>query len=157
NGLSYFGAAARAPLAHTRMPAILLYAPTLIRDNLDIGRTVALTSRARDDLATAYGPLFSTVPDGEAAAPTLEEVARRVPAGRRFVLTLLKPPRDSSLEREEVRRALIALTGETVVDVPEADFAAIAGIAGRPPAAMIAENTPFRRTATIEGVDVQIR
>jgi hypothetical protein len=157
NGLSYFGAAGRASFAHARMPSVLLYAPTLIRDNIDVGRTVALTARARDDLAAAYGPLFPTALDRAVVAPSLDEVARQVPAGTRFVLTLLKPTRDDQLDREEVRRALVALTGEPAAQVPDGDFAAVAGLAGHPPSATIAENSPFRRTARLDGADVQIR
>ena len=62
NGLSYFGKEIAPDVAYERMPAVILYAPALVADNAAIDRDVALTERARNELAGAYGPLIRIRP-----------------------------------------------------------------------------------------------
>ncbi len=71
NGLSYVAKAERPEIAYARLPDVLLYAPALVADNRAIGRSVALTERARATLEAAYGPL-------------LDDHARRARSGHRL-------------------------------------------------------------------------
>src|SRR5262249_2793207 len=57
NGLSYFAKVRQPAIAHARAPDLLLYAPALVTDNHAVGRAIALTERARSEIAAAYGPL----------------------------------------------------------------------------------------------------
>ena len=87
----YFARAVRPELAFTRMPDVLLYAPAFVRDNLAIGRDVALTEHAREELTGAYGSLFTISQDARVAVPTLVDLTRDLPRGTPYVLSVLKP------------------------------------------------------------------
>jgi hypothetical protein len=52
---------------------------------------------------------------------------------------------------------LRSLTGGRTIPLPAGDYAAVAGIAGEPPVLVIAAPFPFRRTLTLDGVNVSIR
>jgi hypothetical protein len=157
NGLSYFAKVKQPEIAEARMPDVLLYAPVLIADNRAAGREVALTERARAAAAAAYGPLLPIVRDERVPVPRLADATRDLPRGTRYVMCVLRPSRDLSLDAEEVERALRSLTGDRTSQLPAADYAAVAGIVGEPPALVTAAPFPFRRTVTLDGVSVTIR
>jgi hypothetical protein len=157
NGLTYFGKNTRPALAFARMPEVLLYAPALIRDNINVGRDVALDERARDQLKASYGPLFSPVVDRRVALPRLSESVGGVGDGTRYVLCLLRPSREFTIDQADLSRTLNRLTGAEVARLPEREYVAVAGVVGRPPAAVLSNDRPFRRSLTIEGVNVTIR
>ena len=156
NGLSYFASVTRPEIAWTRMPDVLLYAPALVADNAAIGRDVALTDRARVTAEAAYGPLLSIAPDPRVVVPRLVDAARDLPAGTRYVVTVLRPSRDLALDREELARLLGALAGSPV-KLPVADYAAFAGVTGRPPEVAVQSTQPFRQRLRIEETAVEIR
>jgi hypothetical protein len=157
NGLSYYAQVTRPEVAWTRTPAVLLYAPALVADNLAIGRQVALTDRARVDVQDAYGPLLPTVRDRRVPASTLSEVVQDLPPGTRYVLCLLRPTSDLRLDWDDVSRSLRSLAAGTVIGVPDRDYTVVAGVAGRTPTALVSENAPFRSTFALEGVDTEVR
>jgi Protein O-mannosyl-transferase TMEM260-like len=157
NGLSYFVKMKRPEVAAARMPDVLLYAPVLVADNRAAGREVALTERARLTAAAAYGPLLPISRDERVAVPRLTDTTRDLPRGTRYVMCVLRPSRDLSLDMEEIARALSSLTGGRTIELPAGDYAAVAGIAGEPPALVTAEAFPFRRTVALDGVDVSLR
>ena len=156
NGLSYFASVTRPEIAWTRMPDVLLYAPALVADNAAIGRDVALTDRARVTAEAAYGPLLSIAPDPRVVVPRLADAARDLPEGSRYVVTVLRPSRDLALDRGELARLLGALAGSPVT-LPVADYAAFAGVTGRPPQVAVQSTRPFRQRLRIEETGVEIR
>ena len=157
NGLSYFGQEIAPDLAYERMPAVILYAPALIADNASIDRDVALTERARGELTDAYGPLIASARDPRVAVPTLADATRDLPDGSRYVLCILKPTRDLSLDWDDIGRSLSAQAGGRSIEVPDGDYIAIAGRRGRAPDLVMGSNRPFRRSLELDGVTVDIR
>jgi Protein O-mannosyl-transferase TMEM260-like len=157
NGLSYFASVRRPEIAVARMPDVLLYAPALVADNRAIGRDVTLTERARATTAAAYGPLLPIARDPRVTVPRLSEVAREIASGTRYVLCVLRPSRDLSLDADDLSAALQVLAGGRAVTLPGGDYAAVAGVAGEPPQLVTASALPFRRTLSLHGVIVEVR
>jgi hypothetical protein len=157
NGLSYYTRVQRPDVAVGRMPDVQLYAPVLVADNRAIGREVAATERARASVSSAYGPLLPTARDARVPVPQLSDVARQIADGTRYVVCILRPSRDLSLDRAELARTVALLTGGRTVEIPPGDYAAIAGVAGRQPSLIVGNPLPFRRTVALDGVDVTIR
>jgi len=157
NGLSYFGQDVAPEVAHERMPPVLLYAPALVSDNAAIHRDVVVTEQARDELTAAYGPLFASLRDPRVAVPTLSDAVRDLQDESRYVLCILKPTRDLSLDWDDIGRALAAEAGGRPFHVPDGDYIAIAGRRGRPPALVVGSNRPFHRSLDLDGVTVEVR
>ncbi len=157
NGLSYFGKEVAPEIAYDRMPDVILYAPSFIADNATINRELALTERARDELAGAFGPLFETALDRRVPVPRLSDAARDLPEGGLYVLCILKPTRDLSLDWDDIGRLLAAQSGGRPIKVPDGDYVAIAGRRGRAPDLLMGSNRPFSRSLDLGGVAVEIR
>ena len=168
NGLSYFAKVRQPAIAHARAPDLLLYAPALVTDNHVVGRAIALTERARSEIDAAYGPLLLTMPDSRVVVPTLAERVAGLPAGTPYVLCLLKPSRDMTLDRDDLAAALRVLSGTNLrppqeppsppaTSVPGGDYAVIAGLIGRPPDLAFGANFPFTREVQLDGMGVEVR
>jgi Protein of unknown function (DUF2723) len=157
NGLSYFARVDRPDLAYARMPDVLLYAPELIRDNLDIGRAVALTDRARAELVKSYGPLIPTITDSRVEVPGISDLVQGLAPGTPYVLSILKPVPDFSLDADDLIRAMGTLTAGQLRSIPDGDYAAIAGLVGATPTLVAGANGPFRRRLSLGDVEVEIR
>jgi hypothetical protein len=157
NGLSYFGKVERPDLAYARMPDVLLYAPALIRDNFEIGREVALTDRARAALVKSYGPLIPTIADSRVGVPGISDLVQGLAPGTPYVLSILRPGADFSLDADDLIRAIGTLTDGQVGSIPDGDYAAIAGVAGARPTLVAGANRPFRRSLSLGDVEVEIR
>jgi hypothetical protein len=155
NGLTHYGQYVRPDALHGWLPAVLLYAPALIRDNRAIGREIVATEEAAAQIAAAYGPLFKLVP--ARARPTLEDAVRQIPAGSRYVLCVLKPTREVALDVDDLKRTIDGLSGGRIEAFQGNDYIAMAGRAGRPPAYLRSSNRPFRDRVEIDGVVIQIR
>jgi hypothetical protein len=156
NGLSYVASVTTPEVAWTRMPEVLLYAPALIADNAAIGREVTLTERARATVQAAYGPLLRVTPDPRVKVPRISDAATDLPPGTRYVVTVLRPSRDLALDRGELARFLETLAGAPV-GLPDADYAAFAGVTGRAPQLAVQSMRPFRQRLRIDQTDVDIR
>ncbi|HXI28743.1 MAG TPA: hypothetical protein VNG89_09975, partial [Vicinamibacterales bacterium] len=157
NGLSYFASITRPEVAWARMPEVLLYAPALVADNAAIGREVTLTEQARATAEAAYGPLLRVTPDPQVTVRLgLGDAARGLPPGTSYVVTVLRPSRDLALDRRELAQLFVALTGGAV-NLPEADYAAFAGVTGQPPQVAVQSTRPFRQRLRIDQTDVDIR
>jgi len=154
NGLSYFAKVRQPAIAHTRAPDLLLYAPALVTDNDVVGRAIALTERARSEIDAAYGPLLPTMPDPRVVVPPLAERVAGLPAGTPYVLCVLKPSRDMSLDEDDLAAALRVLSGTAV---PGGDYAVIAGLIGRPPELAFGANLPFTKQVQLNGMGVEVR
>jgi len=154
NGLSYFAKVPQPAIAHARAPDLLLYAPALVTDNQIVGRAIALTERARSEIDAAYGPLLSTMPDPRVVVPPLAERVAGLPAGTPYVLCLLKPSRDMSLDEDDLAAALRVLSGTSI---PRGDYAVVAGLAGRLPDLAFGANLPFTKQVQLNGMGVEVR
>jgi hypothetical protein len=157
NGLSYFARVDRPDLAYARMPDVLLYAPELIRDNLEIGREVALTDRARAELVKSYGPLIPTIADSRVDVPGISDLVQGLAPGTPYVLSILKPVPDFSLDADDLIRAMGTLTDGQLKSIPDGDYTAIAGVVGATPTLVAGANGPFRRSLSLGDVEVEIR
>jgi Protein O-mannosyl-transferase TMEM260-like len=154
NGLSYFAKVRQPAIAHARAPDLLLYAPALVADNHVVGRTITLTARARSEVDAAYGPLLPTTPDPRVVVPPLSERVAGLPAGTPYVLCLLKPSRDMTLDADDLATALRVLSRTSV---PVGDYAVIAGLIGRPPDLAFGSNLPFTKQVQLDGMGVEVR
>ena len=158
NGLNYFTRATRLDVAVANLPDVLPYAPTLISDNLAIGRTVVATDTVRRDLTAAYPGRFAFVPDSRAAVPSLAALASGLSPGTRYVLSILNPPRGLSLDRADVNAALEFLGAASAATlVGRDDFLVIVGETGRPPVLVRSSSDPFRERVDLEGAPVDVR
>jgi hypothetical protein len=157
NGLSYFGNHVRPDLGYSRMPDVLLYAPVLVSDNLAIDREVAATSRARQQVATAYGPLLPTELDPRVPAGTLRDLVGGLPPGSRYALCVLKPTREFSVDAAELSQALRTLSGGSLDAMPAGAYAVAVGRTGEAPALTAGSNDPFRRSVNLAGVSTEVR
>jgi hypothetical protein len=156
NGLAYFAKVVRPDVLFAWMPDVLLYAPALQRDNAAIDRSLVATARAADDLQRAYGPWF-TLQRLTPVSPEVSEFAGTIPAGTRYVLCVLKPTRDYTIDRNDAATAVRVLTGGHSVSVPDGDYAAVAGIAGQPATIARGTNRPFAERVAIGGMQTTIR
>ena len=157
NALSYFIEVKRPEIVSARLPDVLLYAPTLVADNHAIGRDVALTERARATIHAAYGPLLPVTRDARVTVLTLADVIRDVAPGTRYVLCVLRPSPDLSLDAGELSSALTTVTAGRATNLPKGDYAVIAGVVGNVPELLTAADRPFRRELRLHGVDVEVR
>jgi hypothetical protein len=139
------------------MPDVLLYAPALARDNASIGRRLVLTERARWELTSLYGPLFRVERDPLVAQPSLTDSLRGLPPGTRYVLSVLKPGREFTIDSADLAASLRMLTSGAVSSLPPNDYAALAGVVGSAPALVQASDRPFRSTLAVGGVRVAVR
>jgi hypothetical protein len=155
NGLSYFAKEERPEIASTRMPDVLLYAPELIDDNHEIGRDVALTDRARAMLVKAYG--IPTVRDPRVAVRGISDLAVGVAPGTPYVVSILKPVGDFSLDSDDLIRAAGVLTSGQLRSIPDGDYVVIAGVVGQPPTLATGANRPFHRRLSLGDIGVEIR
>jgi hypothetical protein len=157
NGLTYYASKIRPEVAYARLADVMLFAPALVRDNLQIGREVVATERAKEVLDAAYGPLFEFEPDRRTVSPSLAETAAGLPAGARYALTLLRPSPEFTLNRDDVSAAVRLLTGGRKGALGDADYVALAGVVGRAPEIDRAGARPFRVAGSIDGIPVEVR
>jgi hypothetical protein len=157
NGLSYFGKEVHPDLGYARMPDVLLYAPVLIADNLAIGREVTATSRARQQIAAAYGPLLPTEADPRVPAGPLNDLVGGLPTGTLYALCMLKPTREFSVDRAELVDALRTLSGGSSDAVPAGQYAVVVGRTGERPVVAEGSDDPFRRSVSVAGVPIEVR
>ena len=157
NGLSYFGKTVHPNLGYARMPDVLLYAPVLIADNLAIGREVTATSRARQQVADAYGPLLPTESDPRVPVGTLHDLVGGLPTGTLYALCVLKPTREFSVDHAELVEALRALSGGSTDDVPAGQYTVVVGRTGERPALAEGSDDPFRRSVSLAGMPIEVR
>jgi hypothetical protein len=157
NGLSYLAKETRPDLALARMPDVLLYAPALIRDNTEIGRDIVFTERAAAALDNSYGPLFAPRLDREALGPRLSDVIRDLPQGAGYVLCVLRPDREFTIDQAELRGGLSVLTGGRLEAIPAADYVTVSGTVGNEPLLVEARPRPFRAALRVDSVRVEVR
>jgi hypothetical protein len=156
NGLNYYAKFVRPELVATRAPDVLLYAPALVRDNRVIGRDTILSERAKNEFDGAYGPLLPSVVDSTSLPASLSALVAGIAGGTPYVLCVLRPTRDFSLDRSDIEQAVQALTGDSIA-VPDDEYVAIVGVTGSPPTLVRSSPRPFRAAATVDGIAVDVR
>jgi hypothetical protein len=159
NGLAYFAKVVRPEVAFGWLPDVRLYVHALVHDNTAIGRQIVLTAGARDDVERSYGPLFHVVADRPSApAPaTIYEFVRALRPGTNYVLCVLKPTREYAFDRSDLTRALQTAAASGSIQMPDGDYAVVAGVTGAPPVLAHGANRPFALRVAIAGVSVDIR
>ncbi len=157
NGLNYFAKKTRPDLLYSRMADVMLYAPALIRDNAEVGRRIVAGDRARSLLEAAYGPLLSSTRDESVAVARLIDLLRDLPRGTPYVLCVLRPTREFSLDESDLSGSLRLLTGDRVSAAGPDDYSVVAGVLGAEPALSRSSPRPFRAGASLDGVDVDVR
>ncbi len=157
NGLDYYAKYTRPDLAVFDADDTLLYFPFLADSNQSIGRGIALTPMAAGLVASAYGDLYDLRPDARVA---VEPLARRVAAtapGTRYVLTLLDPYPDMPLDAADFSRVVAQLTGGTVTLPVDRYYNVLAGRAGAVPVLRLSTRRPFRASAELGGLRLDVR
>jgi hypothetical protein len=157
NGLNYFAKRTRPALLYGRLADVMLYAPAFIRDNADVGRRIVVGDRARSRLEAAYGPLVSFSRDDSLAVARLTDLLRDLPRGTPYVLCVLPPPRELSLDESDLSGSLRLLTGDRVNAVDSDGYTVVAGVLGVEPALSRSSRRPFRATLLLGGVQVEVR
>lgn len=157
NGLNYYAARSRSDLAFTTAAAVLPYAPVFVRDNLESGREIVLTDRARARLVEAYGPLVEIEPDERVSVPSLRSRLDTMAPGTRYVACVIRPVPEFPLDRSDIEATLSRLSGGAQRTLPAAEFVVIAGLAGAPPVLVRAAGTPFRAAVALDGLPVEVR
>jgi hypothetical protein len=144
-------------VAWTRLSDVFAHFPLLVRDNHAGGRDIVLTAAAAAQVSSAFGPLFPVVPDPFPPTPTLATTVASIPRGAEYVLTLLTPPRDETLDPEELQSAIGTLTGGAVPKRTPAAYEVLVGIAGQYPTYYRASARPFRERVPLGENDLEIR
>jgi len=157
NGMAYFAKATRPEVATVRAADVLLYLPALIRDNAAIQRRVVLTDRVRSNVEASYGPLFDIVSDPRVNPESVADVVRQIPTGTRYVLTVLTPTREQTLDTRDLDEAVRVLTGGPAPRFATDAYAAIAGVVGAAPEVVHQDDRPFRVNARVAGTPITIR
>lgn len=152
NALLYESRYSRPQVVWTRLSDVLLHFPLLVRDNQAGGRDVVLTAGAVRDVSHAFGPLLPVVAD-PLPALTVAAHAARVPRGTRYVLTILPPTRDQTLDDDMVRETLDLLTGGRTKRPSGQAYELFVGTVGDAPSLHRSSARPFRETFRLpEGV-----
>jgi hypothetical protein len=157
NGLNYFARETRPDFLYGRLADVMLYAPAFIRDNADAGRRIVVGDRARSHLEAAYGPLLSATRDESHPVTRLTDLIRGLPRGTPYVVCVLRPPRDFSLDEPDLNGGLRLLTGNAVTAPGSNDYTVVAGVLGAEPALSRSSRRPFRSTVSLGGVEVEVR
>ena len=156
NVLLYSARYERRHLAWRRLAEVLPHLPFLIRDNHSIGRDVVLAGNAAARVTAAYGLLLPMVPD-EAAAVTLADRAAQIARGTPYVLTLLEPTPDETLDTNDFDAAVTMLAGAAAPRRSTARFQIWGGVAGERGAFHYESARPFRRAFSILGDRFSVR
>jgi hypothetical protein len=157
NGLDYYTRRVRKNLNVARASDRMLSLPLLARDNLDAGRDVVMTPISRGLAEAAYGSLFTFAPDPRVDARPLRDRLGPLPTGTIYVLGLLAPYRDLPFDGAELAAAVEALTGQAATLREGPSYQVAAGRVGEPPALLRREDQPFRATARIGSVSLDVR
>jgi hypothetical protein len=138
-----------------RLPDVELHFPLLVRDNEAISRDLVLDRYSAREVVSAFGPLFPMHPDPIRASSDLMEEISRLPPATPYVLCVLTPPREETLDPQMLETTIRTLTGGTRDPrrVPKAGgigpggsaYQVMAGLTGEAPLITRAEDHPFRQ------------
>jgi hypothetical protein len=157
NGLTYFAKRDRTSIAHALFSDVQGHAPTLIGDNHAVGRSVVLTERARGELDASSGARFVAVDDSRVETPTVDRLVRALPSATRYVLCVLAPTTEFSIDAPALAGIVQHLTGGHRLGPGTGAFFAMAGVVGAEPVLYDTADTPFRDVITISDLRVDVR
>lgn len=157
NGLEYYTRHERPDLNVVRGVDAMLVLPFLVRDNLAMGRQVVVTPQSREQLEGAYDGLFLFRPDPRVDARPLAARLQAFPAATAYVIALLAPYPDLPFDQTELDAAAHWLTGGAAKLVPGPSYQVLAGGIGQRPTLERRDTLPFRTSAALAGLDVDIR
>jgi len=155
NALLYYTRWERRDIPWVRLPDVELHFPLLVRDNEAISRDLVLDRYSAREVVSAFGPLFPMQPDTiRASSDLMEEISRLAPATP-YVLCVLTPPREETLDPQMLETTIRTLTGGTrdPRSAPRAGgigpggpaYQVMAGLTGEAPLITRAEDHPFRQ------------
>jgi hypothetical protein len=156
NGFDYFMKYTRPDLVVFDLPDTLLYFPLLVSRNAELGRTVLLTEGSARMVRQSYGDLFTLEPDSRVPAPSLADRVASLPAGTRYLLTVIEPYPETPFDPSDLDAAARRL-GITAGALPRGRFVVAAGRVGEPPVLRQAGAYPFRVRTSALGEDVDVR
>ncbi len=156
NGFDYFMKYTRPDLVVFDLPDALLYFPLLVSRNADLGRTILLTDGAAGMVRQLYGDLYALDQDPRVPVPTLAERIALLPAGTRYVLTVIEPYPGSPIAPADLEAAARRL-GIAPGALPRGRFVAVAGRVGKPPSLGRAGELPFRFRDASLGASLDVR
>jgi hypothetical protein len=110
NALLYYSRWERHDVPWVRLPDVELHFPFLVRDNEAISRDVILDRYSAGEIVSAFGPLYPMQADPIRASADLIESVSALAAGTPYVLCVLTPPREESLDQETLQSAIRLLT-----------------------------------------------
>jgi hypothetical protein len=157
NGLDFYQRHIRPDLNVTTAGGRLLTVPFLLRDNLGAGRDVVVTPGTRQLLERTYGGLYRFEPDPRVIVAPLAGRLGTPPRGAVYVLALLAPDRELTLDTDELGAAVRLLTGGTATMPTDASYSVLAGPVGSPPILARTSSRPFRETVKLDTMSVDIR
>jgi hypothetical protein len=144
NALLYFTRYERRDVAWARLPDVMLHFPFLVRDNQAISRDVSLDAAAAREVVAAYGPLFPIERDPALPATDLVGTIARLAPGTPYVLCVLTPPREETIDPASLAEAVAMLTGNHPPGASTGAYQVIAGIVGERPTFTRSADRPFR-------------
>jgi hypothetical protein len=155
NALLYYTRWERRDIPWVRLPDVELHFPLLVRDNEAISRDLVLDRYSAREVVSAFGPLFPMHPDPIRASSDLMEEISRLPPATPYVLCVLTPPREETLDPQMLETTIRTLTGGTrdPRSAPRAGgigpggpaYQVMAGLTGEAPLITRAEDHPFRQ------------
>jgi hypothetical protein len=99
----------------------------------------------------------SSTRDESLAVVRLIDRLRDLPRGTPYVLCVLRPTREFSLDDSDLSGSLRLLTGDRVNTAGPDDYSVVAGVLGAEPALSRSSARPFRAAVSLDGVDIEVR
>jgi hypothetical protein len=157
NVLLYASRHLRNDLAWVTLAEVIPHWSTFLADNESIGRDLVLSSDAAAVLTAAFGPVLPLVEEPTAPVLSIEQAVQQVPRGYPYVLAVLTPPREVTMEPAALDEALSRITGNRVPPRTSAAFEVFAGLAGEAPAWYRSSQRPFTAQVRIVDEDFTVR
>jgi hypothetical protein len=157
NALLYYSRWERRDIPWVRLPDVERHFPFFVRDNEAISRDLVLDASATREVVGAFGPLFPIEPDPIRVSPDLLQQVGALERGTPYVLCVLTPPREETLDPGMLREAVATLTGGRAVPASTGAYQLMAGLAGETPLITRSADTPFRQEFRMLGDRFTVR
>jgi hypothetical protein len=157
NALLYYSRWERRDIPWVRLPEVERHFPFLVRDNEAISRDLVMDPYAAREVVAAFGPLFPIQPDPIRVSPDLLQEISNLARGTPYVLCVLTPPREESLDPQMLREAVATLTGGHAVPASSGAYQLMAGLVGVAPLVTRSADSPFRQQFGLLGDPFTVR
>ena len=155
NALLYYSRWERRDIPWVRLPDVEPHFPLLVRDNEAVSRDLVLDRYSAREVVSAFGPLFPMQPDPIRASSDLIDEISGLPPSTPYVLCVLTPPREETLDPQMLETTIRTLTGGKRdprialkaggVGPRGPAYQMMAGLTGEAPEITRAEDHPFRQ------------